>query len=303
MAKPDLIPPETRARLKGLRLSARHSSGAYGFGLHSSRQRGAGMEFAQYRAYEPGDEPRQIDWKLYARSDKFFVREAQREAPLTLWIIVDASASMRQSDASRFDWSRLAAARALAACTIELALRQDERFGVIGLGNGVVKTLVPAANGVRQRDLCVLELQRLEATGTWPPEAALRSIWERVGAGALVLILSDFFDEASVVLAEKLSAARREVLSIQVLTAAERDFAFVGGHRFVEPESGDEVLADAAATRADFLKAFGEARHQLATRMSAAGIAHQSWHMDEALDLPLRQFFGPRGRRESGMAP
>ena len=154
MAAADLIPADVRARLKPLRLSAQRASGAFGFGLHQSRQRGAGLEFAQYRSYEPGDEPRQIDWKLYARSDKFFVREAERDSPLTLWVLVDASASMGQSDAARPEWSRLAAARSLAACAIELAVRQGERFGLIAVGGGAISTLVPAASGPRQRDRC-----------------------------------------------------------------------------------------------------------------------------------------------------
>ena len=69
------------------------------------------MEFAQYRAYEPGDEPRQIDWKLYARSDKFFVREAERDSPLTAWVVLDATASMAQTDAARPGWSGINAVK------------------------------------------------------------------------------------------------------------------------------------------------------------------------------------------------
>ena len=101
MALPDPIPADVRARLKDLRLSSRRQSTAQGIGQHHSRSRGAGMEFAQYRAYEPGDEPRQIDWKLYARSDKFFVREAERDSPLTAWVLLDATASMAQTDGAR----------------------------------------------------------------------------------------------------------------------------------------------------------------------------------------------------------
>ena len=79
---PLTIPPEIRGRLKRLSLRTRRISGTRGFGMHASRSKGAGLEFAQYRAYEPGDEPRRIDWKLFARSDKFFVREAEEEIAL-----------------------------------------------------------------------------------------------------------------------------------------------------------------------------------------------------------------------------
>ena len=96
-----LIPADVRARLKNLRLRARHGAGGDGLGQHASRSRGAGLEFAQYRAYEPGDEPRRIDWKLYARSDRYFVRESERDSPLTIWLVIDASASMAQHDAAR----------------------------------------------------------------------------------------------------------------------------------------------------------------------------------------------------------
>ena len=126
-----LIPPEVRARLPELRLGARRAVGDRGIGLHRSRSRGAGLEFAQYRAYEPGDEPRQIDWKLYARSDRFFVREAERESPLTVWLLVDASASMAQADRARPGYSRLDAARGIAACLADLALLQGDRFGLV----------------------------------------------------------------------------------------------------------------------------------------------------------------------------
>ena len=106
MAAVPLIPADIRARLKYLRLRARHGAGGDGLGQHASRSRGAGLEFAQYRAYEPGDEPRRIDWKLYARSDRYFVRESERDSPLTLWLIIDASASMAQADTSRPSWRR-----------------------------------------------------------------------------------------------------------------------------------------------------------------------------------------------------
>lgn len=286
----DLIPPDVRARLKSLRLTTRWAAGAQGHGVHRSRSRGAGLEFSQYRAYEPGDELRQVDWKLYARSDKFFVREAERDSPLTVWLLLDTSASMGQADAARPVYTRLDAARALAACTIELALRQGDRFGIAGVGGDGVR-LSRAGTGPRQRDRCLLELQNLSAVGAWPDEAGLRPLWEQVGAGTMVLLLSDCFDEGVVALAERLAAARREVLAVQLLTAEERDFPYRGGHRFRDPESGDEVLGDGAALREDYLARFATARAALGKRFDAAGIRHAGYVIDQPLDAPLRELF------------
>ncbi|WP_417474184.1 DUF58 domain-containing protein [Luteimonas mephitis] len=287
---PDLIPADVRARLGTLRLAMRQPAAVQGYGVHHSRSRGAGLEFAQYRAYEPGDSLRQVDWKLYARSDRFFVREAERDSPLTAWLLLDASASMAQCDAARPGWSRLDAAKALAACTIELALRQGDRFGVIAAGGSGLHAL-PAGGGARHRDRCVLELQRLSASGAWPAQR-LRPLWEGIHAGTLVIMLSDCFDDAVVALAERLAAARREVVVVQLLTAEERDFPFRGGHRFRDPETGDEVLGDGAAVRDGFIERFTAARAALARRFAASGIRHVEHVLDQPLDAPLRALFG-----------
>jgi len=170
-ALPDLIPADVRARLKNLQITSRHAAGTRGFGLHRSPSRGAGMEFSQYRAYEPGDELRQVDWKLYARSDRFFVREAERDSPLDVWLLLDTSASMSQRDAARPGWSRLHAAIAIAACTIEIALRQGDRFGLAAIGHDHLQ-LTPIGAGPRHRDRCLIELHKLTAAGAWPATSA-----------------------------------------------------------------------------------------------------------------------------------
>lgn len=291
----ELVAPDVRARLRDLRLVARSGAGGDGLGQHSSRSRGAGLEFAQYRAYEPGDEPRRIDWKLYARSDRYFVREAERDSPLTVWLVIDATASMAQADRARAGYSKLDAAKGVAACVIELALRQGDRFGVIALA-GTVPVLMPAAGGPRQRDRCLLELARIAANGTWPDAATLRPLWERIRPASLVLFLSDFFDDAAPDLATRLAAARREVLAVQLLSAEERDFPFTGGHRFRDPESVLERRVDAAAIRKDFQQRFAAARAGLAQRFSASGIRHTALVLDEPLDAPLRRLFKPAQR-------
>ncbi|WP_434026791.1 DUF58 domain-containing protein [[Pseudomonas] boreopolis] len=287
---PALIPGDVRSRLRTLQLRARRMAGAHGIGLHASRSRGAGLEFAQYRAYEPGDELRQVDWKLYARSDRFFVREAERESPLTLWLLLDATASAGQADQRRPDYARLDAMKTLAACAAEVALQQGDRFGLVAV-HGAGLELVPAGTGLRQRDRLWLALHRLRAQGAWPSPAALRPVWERIAANDLVLAIGDGFDEDAGELLEKLAAARREVLQLQVLTCDERDFAFAGGHRFLDPETGEELLGDGAAMRADYLRRFAEAQRARAVRWQAAGIRHAIHHLDEPADAVLRRLF------------
>ncbi|PZU12510.1 MAG: DUF58 domain-containing protein [Sphingobium sp.] len=287
----DMLPPDVRSRLRGLRIVTRRAIGARGIGLHRSHSRGAGLEFAQYRAYEPGDELRQIDWKLYARSDKFFVREAERESPVAIWILIDASASMAQADGDRPDYARLDAAKALASAVAEVAMGQGDRFGLIALSDEGL-TMVPAATGLRQRDRMRIALTALSPARRFADAGQLAPLWDRIGKHDIVLLLSDCFDEAAAALAEKLAAAGRETLVVEMLTVAERDFPFDGGHRFRDPETGEELQADGAALRADFLARFAQARDRLHRRLDGVGIGHVTHVLDEPVDLPLRRLFG-----------
>ncbi|GAB2516949.1 DUF58 domain-containing protein [Lysobacter humi (ex Lee et al. 2017)] len=285
-----LIPPSTRVALKDLRLVSRRAIGQHGIGLHRSLSRGSGLEFAQYRAYEPGDELRLVDWKLYARSDRFFVREAERESPLAVWILVDATASMGQGDDARAAWTRLHAARVLAACIAELALRQGDRFGLATLRGDGVGVITPAATS-RQRDRIVQVLQALDAAGRWPDDARTRPLWERIRPGDMVILLGDLLDDAAIDVATRLAAARRDVLAIAIQTAEERDFPFEGGHRFRDPETGEELLGDGAAMRDEFLARFGAAREAMRVRLEAAGIRHATHVLDEPPEHALRRLF------------
>ena len=292
----DPVTPGLRAQLRGLRIASRRSSALRGGGQHRSRDKGTGLEFSQYRGYEPGDEPRRIDWKLYARSDRFFVREAERDSPLAVWIMLDASASMGQADEVRPDWSRLDAAKTQAACIAEVALRQGDRAGLVALREDAL-ALVPAAAGSRQRERLLFELERLQAGGGVPDEARLRPVWERIAPDDLVVVLGDFLDPAVPALATRLAAARREVLAIQLLAVAERDFPFDDGRRFIDPETGEALPGDARALRAEFLAKFGEAQRALHARFAEAGIRCAVHVLDEPLLQPLRALFaaGPGG--------
>lgn len=289
------LPPELRGRLSRLAITPRRPAFLASAGMHDSRNRGGGLEFAQYRAYERGDDLRLIDWKLYARSDRFFVRDAERESPVAIWIMLDASASMAQADLARPGWTRFDAARRLTAALMEIALRQGDRFGVAVTG-AEARVLAPGS-GARQRDQVRLALAPLRAVGAAGWEKAAAVLGERAGARDLVIFLTDGFDEDGVRAAERFSASGRDVLLVQVLTTDERDFPFSGGYRFHDPESGAELVGDGRALRQDFLARFAEARAALASRLDAHGIRNTAHFLDEDADAPIRALFRPDERR------
>jgi len=289
------LPPDLRSRLRSLSIVPRRAALLASAGQHDSRNRGGGLEFAQYRAYERGDDLRSIDWKLYARSDRFFVRDAERESPVAVWILLDASASMAQADLARPDWTRFDAARRLAAGLIEIALSQGDRFGLIVEGADGPMVLTPRAGG-RHRDRLRLAMAPLKAAGVarWTRDVAL--FGERIGDHDLILILTDGFDECCIEVTERLAASGRDVCLIQILTGDERDFPFDRGYRFHDPETGAALVADGPALRQDFLARFAAARAALSARLDARGVRHVAHFIDESADRPIRTLFHTTGR-------
>ncbi|KLJ00409.1 DUF58 domain-containing protein [Luteimonas sp. FCS-9] len=278
-----------------LRLRPRHARGRDGLGQHASRNRGAGLEFAQYRAYEPGDEPRQIDWRLYARSDRFFVREAERESPVRAWVLLDTTASMAQADEAAPQRTRLDVARLLATCVAEIAQRQGDACGLATCGGAGVALVAPGT-GPRQRDRLRHALAQATPADGWPEAATLAPVWGRIARGDLVVAIGDWFDAGAVDALLQLAQAGRDVVALQVLTADERDFPFRDGRRFVDPETGEALLGDGPALRADYLARFGAAQRALAARLGAAGIAFATHVADAPAQDVLRALFGDRAR-------
>jgi len=289
------LPPEVLARLRPLRLHTRLGAASHGHGLHASQQRGSGLEFSQYRSYEQGDDLRQVDWKLFARSDRYFVREAERESPLAVWVVLDATASMAQTDLARPSVTRLDIAKQIAACAVHVALQGGDRFGLIAVNDEHVRP-TPSGLGARHRDRCLLALDAMRSAGRWPDATRLSPAWNLLTPRSLVLLLSDCFDDAVVEMAEKLSATGRDVCIVQVLMADERDFPYRGGHLFVDTENASTLLGDADALRSDYLQRFADARAALQARCAHAGIRHATHFADAPMDASLQVLFGAQAR-------
>ena len=286
-----------RAGLRGLSLRPRRGRGVRGLGLHASRQQGEGLEFSQYRGYQPGDEPRRVDWKLYARAGKLFVRQSEREAPLTIWLLLDASASMAQADRATPQQRRWEAACQLAACITELAIAQGDNLGLAVVGPAGLQ-LLPATSALRQRDALALQLARTTPQGSWPQGKVLAPLLARIGRDDLLIAISDGFEDRLTSALERLSSSGRDTWLAQLLTAEERDFPFAAGHRFVDPETGSELPGHGPALRAGYLQRFAAAQDALHGRLHAAGVQVATGHTDAPATALLARLCGQhRGGR------
>ena len=231
------------AHTQNLDLVIRHVLAGLGHGIHAGRERGAGVEFSEYRAYAPGDEWRRVDWKLLARADRYFVREAERDSHVAVWLVLDASASMAEPSRSVEQLDKLHYARMLLGCVAAIAQRQGDAFGLVVLGEGRVQ-FTPASRGPRQLQRVLAQLQRAQPKGELPDADTLRASLHFARAPSAVFAASDLLDWPSP-LSQALTRLRQMRHDVRVLclqTQAEIDASFSPALAYRDPEQGAGVF-------------------------------------------------------------
>ncbi len=290
---PTLIQPALLAQLKDLPLVAKTVAQGFLHGIHSSHQRGSGMEFNQYRAYEPGDPLQNIDWKLFARSDRYYVREAQRESNIQVWFLIDASASMlhKSSVANKSPWHKLDYAKHLAATMAYLAQSQGDSVGLLSL-HSKTPELVPAMAGYQHWQRCVLQLSKIQAGSAFPSIEQLKHQLARVQEHGLVIVMSDFYQESEEILdaLAQLQSPRTDVIAMHLSGEDEQSFPYKGRIHFEDRESGERRTLSAAKAKQAYLSQLENFNASLDLNLKAKGIANEKVSIDEPMDQALRRF-------------
>jgi uncharacterized protein (DUF58 family) len=260
------------AHTTDLGLVIRHVLAGLGHGIHAGRERGAGVEFSEYRAYSPGDEWRRVDWKLMARADRYYVREAERDSHVAAWLLLDASASMAEPSRAIAGLDKLAYARTVLGCIAAIAQRQGDAFGLVVLGDGRA-SFTPAARGPRQLQRVLAQLARATAAGALPSAELLRAGLRFARSPGVVFAASDFLDWPSA-LSEALLRLRRmrhDVRALCLHTQAESDASFDAGPAYRDPEQEAGVFRFGADLRDGY---------RMNREQHFAGIAAQSRRHD-----------------------
>jgi uncharacterized protein (DUF58 family) len=227
------------AHSANLDLVVRHVLAGLGHGIHAGRERGAGVEFSEYRAYVPGDEWRRVDWKLLARADRYYVREAERDSHVAVWLVLDATASMAEPSRTVAGLTKLQYARVLLACVAAIAQRQGDAFGLV-VCRGERADFLPAARGPCHLQRVLARLDGVDADGVLPAADTLRASLHFSRAPGVVCVAGDFLDWPSP-LADALLRLRRmrhDVRALCLHTQAEADAAFDTAPAYRDPEQG-----------------------------------------------------------------
>ncbi|NVJ70174.1 MAG: DUF58 domain-containing protein [Alphaproteobacteria bacterium] len=294
------IDPKTLARVKDMPLIAKTVADGFLHGLHQSRQRGVGIEFSQYRPYGDGDDLSRIDWKLFARSDRYFVREAERESEIAIWFLLDASGSMAVSSepqAGNTRWSKLDYAAHLIATLSYLAYGQGDRIGFMALSSNR-QHIVPLGSGDQHWSAILLELARVKAGAYFPKKEMIDAMLKSLQQPGMVVMVSDFFEHGTELLdlTKSLAVGKTELVAIQLTSADEETFPYKGAVRFEDAETGEQVLVSARNARDTYLEAKTAFQRNLEDQLLRQSVDLTTLNIDEPLDQALYDFLKNRAK-------
>jgi uncharacterized protein (DUF58 family) len=289
-----LLDPAVVARLGTLELKARTIVEGFLSGLHRSPFKGFSVEFAEYRQYMPGDDLSTIDWKVYARSDRHYVKKYEEETNLNCHIMLDVSASMGYGSRgiTKFHYGQC-----LAASLAYLMNRQRDGAGLTAFDERIVTMLAASARPGQLRGILVT-LDRLQLGAKTNVSKPLHQLADTLSKRGMVVLISDLFDDPESVIRglKHFQYRGTDVIVFHVLDPDETTFPFERATRFEDLETGREVMAVPEMVRGHYLQALNELIDRYRRELGAAGIDYQLLTTDQPLELGLLAYLSARGR-------
>ena len=286
------IDPRTLAKIDSLELLARTVVEGFINGLHRSPNLGASMDFAEHRAYMPGDDLRRIDWRLFGRSDRYFVKEFEADTNTNLLLLLDISASMGFGSGGI---SKLQYAKYLASCLGYFSSRQRDRVGLVTFANAIVDYVPPA---VKHLSIVLQTIARATPNGQGTLDAPLRQIAEHARRRQIVIIISDLYDEPERVVraVARLRNRGNDLIVLQVLDPAELDLPFDDAANFEDMETGEAIPVVPSLLRDQYRTLMREHTATLARLMREERIDYALFNTSQPLDHALFTYLADRQR-------
>lgn len=293
----DLMDPVALSGIGGLEFIARHVVEGFFMGLHRSPHRGFSAEFAEHRAYQAGDDLRYIDWRMYGRSDRFYVKQYEEETNLRAYLLLDNSLSMGWSSQPETLATKSWYAKHLLACIALVLLRQGDLVGFASFHHEIQARLGPSG-GRKQWHQIIRRLGPLQPTGLTSPHSALRDIAGRLRRRGLVVLLSDLLvdPEETRLALRYLRHYGHEVLVFHILDPGERDLPPAGDVRFFDPETRDELQISVPDMRREYREAVASAIAEWERATVPYGVDYRLIETSQPFSRALRAYLRKRQR-------
>ena len=261
-------------------------------GKHRSPHRGSSVEFAEYRKYVPGDDTRRLDWKAFARSDRFYIKEFEADTNLRAYFVVDASGSMNFAGKGE---AKIQFARRIAASLAYLLVNQGDAAG-LSVCTDQLHLEVPPSRRAAHLERFFSTLGQLEPTGETGLLAALHTIAEKIGPRAFVVILSDLFTDPAALgdALQHLRYRKHDISLFHLMDPQEIAFEFERPHRFVDLEDGTSLVAEPSLIADEYKSALRDFLATVRAKCHDASADYQLVTTDTPLEPLLREFLTAR---------
>ncbi len=287
----DLLKPEILNSVSGLELVARIIVEGFMSGSNKSQAVGAGQEFSQYRSYEPGDDLRQLDWKMYARSERYYIKQAAIETNITVKFMLDASNSMSYAEGAM---SKLQYAKVMIAALAYLTRKQSDTFGLFTVNNKNINTIQPRFE--QQQFIRFLNaLVNVKSEGSWNKDGGIEQLFDHHGK-ELIIFFTDMYDDDNDLLhfISRLKTPRNEVIVFHIMGEQEMALSYDGSFSFEDLENKRQVKVDTALQQEVYATRMKDWVKETRMWMLEKAITYQLVTMSDPFEKTLRDFLKVR---------
>lgn len=287
-----LLEPQIINSISGLSLIARVIVDGYLSGLNRSRRVGVGLEFSQYRGYEPGDDIRLLDWKMLARSGRHYIKQSEIETHITVKFVIDASKSMLHAENSL---SKMDYVKVLTASLGYLAQKQGDAIGLYALNDTKIKTIRPTVQKQHYKRF-LNELIQIEGHGQWPEKSDLLRHLPNNGHKELLFFITDLHESSSELtqMIQNLKTKRNELVVLHIMGENELEFNYQGYVIFEDLETGAKVKVDTKKAKEVYLRSLSTKMSSINNGFLSQGIGYQLFRLNEPISEVLQLFLKRR---------
>lgn len=287
-----LLDPKVMMAIKDLPLAAKTTIEGFMSGINKSAVKGPGMEFSQYRSYQPGDDLRLLDWKMFARSDRYYIRESEIETNISIRLVLDASASMNHQDGA---FTKIDYARYLAASLAYLGNLQGDAVGLHILHQNDVYTLATKPD-FQHLSRLFFQLEQVKPEGRFADARVYKKVYAGTAQKELTIFISDLYqiDDEIFNCLDVVSSLKHEVVVFHLMSRNELDLNFEGYTNFEDLETGATVEVDQSTLRATYQSRLAEYLGEVRQKALSKQIYYRMLCSDEPLDQAIRDFLNQR---------
>lgn len=289
-----LLDPKVLLAIKDLSLTAKTVVDSFMTGINKSSIKGPGLEFSQYRSYQPGDDLRWLDWKMYARSDRYYIRESEIETSISISFLIDASGSMNHEDS---EIKKIDYARYLVASLAYLANLQGDAIGLYIFNEQGLFSLA-SRQDFQHLSRVFHELEETKAGGKFTKSISYRDIYSGSRKRELLVFITDFYEQDGEIshLLDTLSALKNELIVFHLMGKNEMNLNYKGYTELEDLETGETVKIDVNSSKNQYQENLGKHLSQLRMKMLDRRINYKLISTDQPLDQALRDYLHQRNK-------